>query len=183
MNKMQEPISAPAGEPGSTARSGLPWELPRFKNWLAVARMHQLWKKVFSEALAPLLEWIGNHLGEELDVDTLARQMHMSPRTFARRFKEETGTTPYSWILNERVRAAQELLERIRRHQRAWRAVELVVGGDGDGVERAGSGVQPSNDDRLERDVSAQDVPEPGQGLLKVRFAAELAPRRDVDAI
>ena len=52
MNKMQEPISAPTAESGSTAR--LPWDLPRFKNWLAVARMHQLWKKVFSEALAPL---------------------------------------------------------------------------------------------------------------------------------
>ena len=64
-----------------------------------------------SEALAPLLAWISEHLGDELDVDTLARQMHMSPRTFARRFKEETGTTPYSWILGERVRAAQEMLE------------------------------------------------------------------------
>jgi DNA-binding MarR family transcriptional regulator len=58
MNKMQEPISAPAGEParepGGTGGTGLPWDLPRFKNWLAVARMHQLWKKVFSEALVPL---------------------------------------------------------------------------------------------------------------------------------
>ena len=52
MNKMQEPISATGAESESTAR--LPWDLPRFKNWLAVARMHQLWKKVFSEALAPL---------------------------------------------------------------------------------------------------------------------------------
>lgn len=52
MNKMQEHISAPTAESGSTAR--LPWDLPRFRNWLAVARMHQLWKKVFSEALAPL---------------------------------------------------------------------------------------------------------------------------------
>ncbi|QBX56878.1 helix-turn-helix domain-containing protein [Nocardioides seonyuensis] len=80
-----------------------------------------------SEALAPLLEWIGNHLGEELDVDTLARQMHMSPRTFARRFKEETGTTPYSWILNERVRAAQELLERTD-HSIDWVAGEVGFG-------------------------------------------------------
>lgn len=54
MNKMQEPMSKAMDEPASAARSGLPWELPRFKNWLAVARMHQLWKKVFSEALAPL---------------------------------------------------------------------------------------------------------------------------------
>ena len=64
-----------------------------------------------SEALAPLLAWIAANLGEELDVETLARQMHMSARTFARRFKEETGTTPYSWILGQRVRAAEELLE------------------------------------------------------------------------
>jgi transcriptional regulator GlxA family with amidase domain len=64
-----------------------------------------------SEALAPLLAWISAHLDEDLDVETLARQVHMSARTFARRFKEETGTTPYSWILGERVRAAQELLE------------------------------------------------------------------------
>lgn len=54
MNKMQEPISEIVAEPDGTGGSRLPWELPRFKNWLAVARMHQLWKKVFSEALAPL---------------------------------------------------------------------------------------------------------------------------------
>ncbi|WID94255.1 MarR family winged helix-turn-helix transcriptional regulator [Bosea vestrisii] len=53
MNKMQEPISKTVDEPEGTGGSRLPWELPRFKNWLAVARMHQLWKKVFSEALAP----------------------------------------------------------------------------------------------------------------------------------
>lgn len=32
----------------------LPWDLPRFRNWIAVARAHNLWEKVFSEALAPL---------------------------------------------------------------------------------------------------------------------------------
>lgn len=64
-----------------------------------------------SDALAPLLAWIGDHLGDDLAVETLAARVHMSPRTFARRFKEETGATPYSWVLGQRVRAAQELLE------------------------------------------------------------------------
>lgn len=32
----------------------LPWDLPRFRNWVAVARVHSLWEKVFSEAMAPL---------------------------------------------------------------------------------------------------------------------------------
>ncbi|MFA6968147.1 MarR family winged helix-turn-helix transcriptional regulator [Bosea sp. (in: a-proteobacteria)] len=47
MNKKQEPLP-------QTDRRRLPWELPRFRNWIAVARVHQLWKKVFGEALAPL---------------------------------------------------------------------------------------------------------------------------------
>ena len=80
-----------------------------------------------SEALAPLLAWISAHLGDDLDVETLARQMHMSARTFARRFKEETGTTPYSWILGERVRAAQELLEQTD-HSIDWVASEVGFG-------------------------------------------------------
>lgn len=80
-----------------------------------------------SEALAPLLAWISAHLAEELDVETLARQVHMSARTFARRFKEETGTTPYSWILGERVRAAQELLEQTD-HPIDWVASEVGFG-------------------------------------------------------
>lgn len=44
MNKKQEPSETQT----------LPWELPRFRNWIAVARAHSLWEKVFSEALAPL---------------------------------------------------------------------------------------------------------------------------------
>ena len=35
----------------------------------------------------------------------------MSARTFARRFREETGTTPHAWITSQRVLKAEELLE------------------------------------------------------------------------
>ena len=35
----------------------------------------------------------------------------MAPRTFARRFKAETGTTPYHWITNQRVILAERMLE------------------------------------------------------------------------
>ena len=35
----------------------------------------------------------------------------MSPRTFARRFLASTGTTPYQWLLRQRVQLAQRLLE------------------------------------------------------------------------
>jgi transcriptional regulator GlxA family with amidase domain len=65
-----------------------------------------------AETLGPLLEWILANLHRELGVEELARQVHMSPRTFARRFREETGTTPHSWVTAQRVRVAEELLER-----------------------------------------------------------------------
>lgn len=65
-----------------------------------------------SEVLSSLMVWIADHLTEDLSVDTLARQVNMSTRTFARRFKDETGVTPYGWVLARRVAAAEELLER-----------------------------------------------------------------------
>ncbi|MBA2444057.1 MAG: helix-turn-helix domain-containing protein, partial [Nocardioidaceae bacterium] len=64
-----------------------------------------------ADTLQPLLEWMGQHLADELTVETLAAQATMSPRTFARRFKAETGTTPYHWITNQRVLLAERLLE------------------------------------------------------------------------
>jgi transcriptional regulator GlxA family with amidase domain len=44
-------------------------------------------------------------------VRDLAGRAAMSPRTFARRFPASTGATPLTWILRERVRLAQRLLE------------------------------------------------------------------------
>ena len=35
----------------------------------------------------------------------------MSPRSFARRFKATTGTTPHAWLLGQRLAAAEALLE------------------------------------------------------------------------
>lgn len=55
--------------------------------------------------------WALDRLDQPLDVTTLARQACMSPRSFARRFLAETGTTPAQWILDQRTRIAQSLLE------------------------------------------------------------------------
>jgi len=61
--------------------------------------------------LADLLDWMRTHLAEPLTVDTLAARAHLSPRTFARRFKETTGTTPHRWLLGQRLQHAENLLE------------------------------------------------------------------------
>jgi transcriptional regulator GlxA family with amidase domain len=41
----------------------------------------------------------------------MAAHARMSARTFARRFREVTGTTPLKWLLNQRIFAAQHRLE------------------------------------------------------------------------
>ncbi|MCH1868331.1 GlxA family transcriptional regulator [Nocardioides sp. CFH 31398] len=65
-----------------------------------------------TESLGGLLPWIAEHLADDLSVEALARVAHMSPRTFARRFRDETGETPHAWVTRQRVHAAEELLER-----------------------------------------------------------------------
>ena len=62
-------------------------------------------------SLAELLDWMSAHLDVELTVEELAARAHMSARTFARRFKAETGTTPHRWLVVQRVLRAQQLLE------------------------------------------------------------------------
>ncbi len=61
--------------------------------------------------LRATLEWASANLDRELSVDELARRAAMTPRTFARRFKQATGTTPLQWVLHQRVVGAQEALE------------------------------------------------------------------------
>lgn len=61
--------------------------------------------------MGEVLAWMERHLDREVTVDELAARAHMSPRTFARRFQQETGTTPYRWLLGQRVLLARELLE------------------------------------------------------------------------
>ncbi|MET9183519.1 helix-turn-helix domain-containing protein [Kitasatospora aureofaciens] len=62
-------------------------------------------------ALEPVLAWLEEHLDEELTLDVMARRSGMSGRTFSRRFREQTGTTPLQWLLRARIRRAQFLLE------------------------------------------------------------------------
>ncbi len=62
-------------------------------------------------SLADVLAWMAAHLDRELSVEALAERAVMSPRNFARRFRAETGTTPFHWLTGQRVLLAQRLLE------------------------------------------------------------------------
>jgi AraC family transcriptional regulator, transcriptional activator FtrA len=62
---------------------------------------------LFNESLV----WARRSLDQLVTIEDLAARSAMSPRTFARRFRATNGTTPYQWLLRQRVQLAQSLLE------------------------------------------------------------------------
>ncbi len=61
----------------------------------------------FSQAL----EWVQHNLCLPHNLDDLADRSCMSRRTFTRKFRQATGATVGSWLLNQRLCLAQRLLE------------------------------------------------------------------------
>ncbi|MFF0343139.1 helix-turn-helix domain-containing protein [Kribbella sp. NPDC004875] len=61
--------------------------------------------------LAQLLAWAEERLDQPLTVTDLARRANTSPRHLGRQFRAVTGQTPLQWLLTQRVRRAQQLLE------------------------------------------------------------------------
>lgn len=64
-----------------------------------------------SEGTAPTRAWALERLEKEITLGAMATHSRMSVRTFSRRFKAETGQSPGSWLLQQRVRHACHLLE------------------------------------------------------------------------
>ncbi|MGL4438404.1 MAG: MarR family winged helix-turn-helix transcriptional regulator, partial [Bosea sp. (in: a-proteobacteria)] len=46
---MSKPLVGPEAQPGQ-----MPWDMPRFRNWIAVAKVHALVEKAMATGLAPL---------------------------------------------------------------------------------------------------------------------------------
>jgi len=61
--------------------------------------------------LAELLPWVTERLDQPLTVEDLARRANLSSRHLGRHFRAVTGTTPLQWLLTQRIRRAQDLLE------------------------------------------------------------------------
>jgi transcriptional regulator GlxA family with amidase domain len=64
-----------------------------------------------SDGLAEMMDELLGELDDVHTVSSMAARVNMSPRTFARRFTEATGTTPHSWLLRQRVLFARRQLE------------------------------------------------------------------------
>lgn len=72
----------------------------------------------------PVLEWMIAHLEEPIVMHDVARRFGFSLRTFQRRFKDITGTSPHLWLIQQRVARARALLEATDQgvDQVAWRS-------------------------------------------------------------
>jgi AraC family transcriptional activator FtrA len=72
--------------------------------------------------IAPLLDWMREHIRSPHSVGLMASAARMSRRTFQRKFKESTGLAPLDWLVRERVALACDLLQ-----ERPGMAIELVA--------------------------------------------------------
>jgi transcriptional regulator GlxA family with amidase domain len=64
------------------------------------------------DPLGDVLTYAVQHLDDaDLDVDALAVRAFMSRRSFDRRFRDLTGSSPLQWLLAQRIMHAQRLLE------------------------------------------------------------------------
>ncbi|UWQ16392.1 GlxA family transcriptional regulator [Jannaschia sp. M317] len=82
---------------------------------------HLVAQRAEDPAINATLEFILGNPGHPLTVTGLAAQVGLSERTFARRFKDETGMTPAAYVETARIQAARVALETTSR------GVELIA--------------------------------------------------------
>jgi AraC family transcriptional regulator len=60
--------------------------------------------------LRQALEYIDNHLSQNISLVEIARQIDMSQHYFCRSFKQSIGITPHQYLIQQRVERAKQLL-------------------------------------------------------------------------
>lgn len=64
-----------------------------------------------SNQFAESLDWAVKNISKPIDIDSLARTAKMTRRTFDRKFKSALNQSPKTWLTQQRVNKAKELLE------------------------------------------------------------------------
>lgn len=73
--------------------------LPHLKGGLGAAKLKRV------------MEYISANLTENIGLKQIADKMGMSPSHFAHEFRNSTGTTPYQYLLQQRLERAKDLLK------------------------------------------------------------------------
>jgi len=64
------------------------------------------------DRISATMDWARRHLNQPITVERLARRAHLSSRSYLRRFRQSTGTSPIRWLIGERLQASLPLLEK-----------------------------------------------------------------------
>ncbi|MFE5318918.1 helix-turn-helix domain-containing protein [Paenibacillus sp. NPDC056579] len=64
-----------------------------------------------TKAVADTISYMNLHYSEELSINELAKQNHLTTYAFIRTFKRQTGLTPYEYLLKLRITKARMMLE------------------------------------------------------------------------
>lgn len=64
-----------------------------------------------TDQIARLMDWVRENPRLGHTIASMAAHARMGARTFQRKFKDRTGSTPVAWLVNERVMLAAQLLE------------------------------------------------------------------------
>jgi methylphosphotriester-DNA--protein-cysteine methyltransferase len=86
--------------PACTATASMDASPPSSRRCASATRQQPVAPSARGDRLAPLLQWLGEHLHETHTLLALAERAVMSPRTFTRRFRQATGTTVGQWLQN-----------------------------------------------------------------------------------
>ncbi len=84
-----------------------------------------------SDRIRAALDFARQNLQRELSVEQLADAAHLSPRQFARAFRDETGQTPAKAVEHLRVEAARLMMEGGRMPSTWWRGILASVTANG----------------------------------------------------
>ena len=133
---------------------------------------HPVAKARESQSLGQLFDYLHQNLAGSHTLDSLAQRAGMSPRTLLRRFSQATGTTPARWILQQRLRRAQQYLIQ---SSHSIEAIAEFTGFCNASVLRQHFrqhfAVSPTRYRRENRDVQ---IAEPGQSADVRRFSTQI---------
>jgi AraC-like DNA-binding protein len=66
--------------------------------------------KVLSQAVTDTIQYMNQHLGERIDIESIAERVYLSHSALISKFKNELGTTPSKYLIHLRLRYAKHLL-------------------------------------------------------------------------
>ena len=70
--------------------------------------------RLTDDRLRAVIDYIHDHIGESLELDSISRTAGLSEFHFARLFKAATGSTPFQFVTRARMELAKRLLHKTR---------------------------------------------------------------------